>query len=634
MNSIVLEEFFEEIQKIEDYIQHIEKIDDFTKKYHYVKTDTINSIKQHLLKYRTEKKIFEYKSLIISLYGLLENYISEIIQEHILNISNIFNSYSDIPKKLSQQHFTLSIRLISILDEKRYHKYSDIDKYDILKILHNCVIDKKNYNLNKEAFIPSSGNLKHSKIVESFNIIDIKLDERLKINIEFKKFLETIFVHIDHLNSNELYEKINDLVERRNEIAHSNNINNLLSINEIRDYIVFLRSYAKALYDILLEKEIEYEKLYSYKKIDNVINIFGNSILAFELEYDYIQKDDYIIVKYDNSCYKKLKILELQKDNIPYQYLIANKKIKIAVNLGSEFKIRTNQEFYIKRRDNMTNILRAFINIIQNPIINLVDYYQGRNRINNSGKALENYIQDVFAGTLNEDDENQRLQRLEEVFSYQGNQNNPPDLILRSSDAIEVKKLQSKNSAIALNSSYPKAKLYASSPMITNACRSCEDWEEKDIIYTIGYTDDNALKSLWLVYGDCFCADREIYERIKDTISDGINSIPDVEFTQTNELGKVKKVDPLGITDLRIRGMWHIDNPNKIFDYLYEFDDEANFQVICLMKTDKYNSMPQEDRTMVEDLNNDNIIIQDVMIKNPNNPIQLIDAKLITFKVL
>jgi hypothetical protein len=282
----------------------------------------------------------------------------------------------------------------------------------------------------------------------------------------------------------------------------------------------------------------------------------------------------------------------------------------------------------------MTNILRAFINIIQNPIINLVDYYQGRNRINNSGKALENYIQDVFAGTLNEDDENQRLQRLEEVFSYQGNQNNPPDLILRSSDAIEVKKLQSKNSAIALNSSYPKAKLYASSPMITNACRSCEDWEEKDIIYTIGYTDDNALKSLWLVYGDCFCADREIYERIKDTISGGINSIPDVEFTQTNELGKVKKVDPLGITDLRIRGMWHIDNPNKIFDYLYEFDDEANFQVICLMKTDKYNSMPQEDRTMVEDLNNDNIIIQDVMIKNPNNPIQLIDAKLITFKVL
>jgi len=279
----------------------------------------------------------------------------------------------------------------------------------------------------------------------------------------------------------------------------------------------------------------------------------------------------------------------------------------------------------------MSNILKAFINIVQNPIINLVEYYQGRNRINNSGKALENFVQDAFAGTINEDDENQRLQKLEEIFSYQGNQNNPPDLILRNSDAIEVKKLQSKNSAIALNSSYPKAKLYANSSMITNACRTCEEWKEKDIIYTIGYTDDNSLKSLWLIYGDCFCADKEIYERIKNTIYDGINSIPDVEFTQTNELGKVKKVDPLGITDLRIRGMWHIANPNKIFDYIYEFDEDVSFQLICLMKLEQFNNMPQIDRDILEQL--ENVNIQDVKIKNPNNPIQLIDAKLLTFKV-
>lgn len=281
----------------------------------------------------------------------------------------------------------------------------------------------------------------------------------------------------------------------------------------------------------------------------------------------------------------------------------------------------------------MSNILKAFINITQNPITNLVDYYQGKNRVNNSGKALENYIQDIFAGTINENDANQRLQRLADVFSYQGNQNNPPDLILKNSDAIEVKKLQAKNSAIALNSSYPKAKLYAGSPMITSTCRACEEWDEKDIIYTIGYTDDSSLKSLWLIYGNCFCADKEIYERIKSTISKGINAISDVEFTQTNELGKVKKVDPLGITDLRIRGMWHIDNPNKIFKYIYEFDEDANFQLICLMKLEKYNSLPQEDRDILENLDNDNIFIEDIQIKNPNNPIWLMDAKLLTFRV-
>ena len=239
----------------------------------------------------------------------------------------------------------------------------------------------------------------------------------------------------------------------------------------------------------------------------------------------------------------------------------------------------------------------------------------------------------MFANTYHIDDESVRLEKLSEVYSYQGNKNNPPDLMLRDSDAIEIKKLESKNSAIALNSSYPKAKLYANNPMITKDCKECETWDIKDMLYAIGYVHSATLKSLWLVYGDCFCADKETYERIKNTISDGITSILDVEFTETKELGKVKKVDPLGITDLRIRGMWHIDNPNKTFSYIYNYDETKDFQLICLMKKDKYNSLESSDRKAIEDIHNDNIIVKDVKIKNPNNPVQLIDAKLLVFKV-
>ena len=104
-------------------------------------------------------------------------------------------------------------------------------------------------------------------------------------------------------------------------------------------------------------------------------------------------------------------------------------------------------------------------------------------------------------------------------FSYIGNQNNPPDLIIRNGDAIEIKKIENLNSAIALNSSYPKAKLHADSPMITKSCRECEDWREKDILYVIGVVaKENILKSLWFVYGDCYAAEKEIYEKIKNTL--------------------------------------------------------------------------------------------------------------------
>ncbi|TQV62549.1 MAG: NgoPII family restriction endonuclease [Sulfurovum sp.] len=279
----------------------------------------------------------------------------------------------------------------------------------------------------------------------------------------------------------------------------------------------------------------------------------------------------------------------------------------------------------------MSNILKAFVTIVNNNKINIDTLKSGNNRANNMGEGLENFIKNAFANTLNEDDELKRLSIFENIYAYMGNKNNPPDLILKNSDAIEIKKLESKNSAIALNSSYPKAKLHADSLMITKACRECEQWSEKDMLYAIGYTTQSQLKSLWFIYGDCFCADKEIYERIKDTISHGITSIADVEFTPTNELGKVKKVDPLGITDLRIRGMWHIENPTKIFNYLYNYDETKSFQLICLMKKEKYNSMPLEDIEAIEEL--ENVSIGDVKIKNPNNPVQLIDGVMLVFKI-
>jgi len=144
---------------------------------------------------------------------------------------------------------------------------------------------------------------------------------------------------------------------------------------------------------------------------------------------------------------------------------------------------------------------------------------------------------------------------------------------------------------------------------------------------------DKRLKLLWLIYGDCYAADREIYERVTDTIASGINQIPGVEFSETRELGRVNKVDPLNITYLRIRGMWGIQNPLSVFDYVnLGYDKNADFQIIAIMKSSKYLSFPIQDRNKLEGELNNNLRMFDVQVKSPNNPIQLIPAKIINYK--
>lgn len=281
---------------------------------------------------------------------------------------------------------------------------------------------------------------------------------------------------------------------------------------------------------------------------------------------------------------------------------------------------------------NTTNLLVALKNIVEHPVKNLTQHYnRSSNRANSAGEALENYIKDVFCGTLNTTNENTRNLVFSQHFSYLGNQNNPPDMLIRGGDAIEVKKMEGSGSGIALNSSYPKDKLYADSPMLTEACKSAEVWTEKDLLYAVGVAPQGVLQSLWFVYGDCYAANKATYERIKNAISEGIKALPHIEFAETKELGRVNKVDPLGITYLRIRGMWHIENPSKVFEYIAP-KTPADFAMHALLLADKYNRFPEQDRRNLESLSVAGLSITDVKIKSPNNPCRLLDAKLISFR--
>jgi hypothetical protein len=279
------------------------------------------------------------------------------------------------------------------------------------------------------------------------------------------------------------------------------------------------------------------------------------------------------------------------------------------------------------------NILTAIKAIVEDSNLQIENITDGKNRMNNMGEGLEIYIKNAFANSLQEKDEIVRLEKISQTFSYTGNKTNPPDMMLWNGDAIEVKKIESANSNLQLNSSHPKSKLLITNTKINKACRECEQWSEKDLIYSIGYIKSKALKSLWMVYGDCYAADIEIYQKVEDKIKESINSLEDIEInTDTNELSGIKNVDPLNITFLRVRGMWIIENPIKVYNYLYDYDKKAKFQLIVLMRESKYETFSQSDRRTIETL--DSLNIKNIKIKNPNNPANLIDAKLINFKVV
>jgi hypothetical protein len=282
----------------------------------------------------------------------------------------------------------------------------------------------------------------------------------------------------------------------------------------------------------------------------------------------------------------------------------------------------------------MTNILEAIVNIADLPTLTVKDLTFGNNRATNVGDGLEEFIKDSFSANNDITDNGVKKSRYQKTFSYEGSKTRPPDLMLRGGDAIEVKKTESLHSELQLNSSHPKAKLFASSKMINLHCKDCESWVEKDIIYTIGHIPKKSktLSSLWMIYGSIYAADDSVYTDLKNTITASLESAPDLDFSETNELGRVNFVDPLKITNMRIRGMWLLKPPVKVFDYVYNYDQDLKFQLVAIIPLEKYKNFPIDSINKIENHGKKIITISDIDVKNPNNPVKYIKCKLILIK--
>lgn len=90
-------------------------------------------------------------------------------------------------------------------------------------------------------------------------------------------------------------------------------------------------------------------------------------------------------------------------------------------------------------------------------------------------------------------------------------------------------------------------------------------------------------------------------------------------------------MDHLGISDLRVRGMWLIESPFKYFKYLYDdAHDEHSFRLMAIIPETKYNGFENRDE-FEETCKYNGVQITDEKLENPQNPAELINCKVIKY---
>lgn len=279
--------------------------------------------------------------------------------------------------------------------------------------------------------------------------------------------------------------------------------------------------------------------------------------------------------------------------------------------------------------ENKSSLLFALIQLYNLKVRNISEFYKDKissdNRINSQGEMLEWFVRDLFSGGYLIKDWKEKEEIWQNSFFHLGSVNKPPDFITHDGIAVEVKKAQTA-STIHFNSSYPKKHDYLD--------------EEKnvklDTIYAIGkLSKTNDLEMFWLVCGDCLFARNEVYFLHREEIKTHIGSAKDSDKQgKTKELGRYNKIDPLEITDLRIRSMYQVKHPEQVFDYLLENIqiDKEKIKCFSLILENNWKNFSLELKSQIKKLSSEeNFFIKDVSIKNPDNPKERLSAKFIYF---
>lgn len=354
MNIQSLENFKRELNQIKEYFKHIQYVNDVVD-YAILETDNeqikslLNRLKDHYSNFANDKKTFEYKASIISLYGLLEKYVEIWIKEYLDSLSTVVPEYNQINKKIRDNHFELSLKLINTITSRESAKYEHLTKETVLKRLNECIVNPSNYQINTEAFVILSGNLKHDKIVELFNKLGLNLNNELLKNEELNNQIGLTKEKISGTEKNIVYNKINDLVEMRNQIAHgSETVDQIKNISELEPYIQFLEKYCQAVFQSLFQQLIKQESIHTFQKIEKVIKIFNDKILTFEIENYTIKVEDMLIIETTEGRFYKKPILTIELDDQSYPELAVIEKTNIGISV--EPKIKPNQTFYIIKK--------------------------------------------------------------------------------------------------------------------------------------------------------------------------------------------------------------------------------------------------------------------------------------------
>ena len=230
------------------------------------------------------RKRFDYAAFIISLYACMERYVEDLVWAYARHQSGR-TKYVELPETLQHRNVQRSGELLAKhrLGEGRFER---LEPARVVANLHGCLSGTGGYQLTREAIIYHEKNLRPDVLQGLFKGIGVENVHTRARSVDVFESWYRGAKKLDSLPeggiSNEVIRRrLEDLVERRNQVAHGGALSDdLESVEQMSERIRFVEAYCNALFVVTVACTLKSVDTIQVKGVRRMQKLGPNVVVA------------------------------------------------------------------------------------------------------------------------------------------------------------------------------------------------------------------------------------------------------------------------------------------------------------------------------------------------------------------
>lgn len=295
-----------------------------------------------VVEFRNKKK-YDYVCAVVLIYGALERFIEDSVEEQITALCGATKSYAELPERLRVAHFNHFVTHLQRTRDARYDGNATAER--LAAAFAGCLEGKVPYELIAESLRHHTANFRPAVVDEYYGRVAVDAASRRAVATDaFSKYLQSLGTVAPVERPEAVLDLIVELVSRRNEVSHGD-ITNTLAPSELMPYCDQVEAYCRGLAEVLEAHLLAH--LVGFYGVDHgyPIAVFNHKIVCVQSRGELISVGSVLAVQRTDGSWYAATVVNVQVDGNDVLTTPKDEDVKVGLEIDRrckrDYRVRT-----------------------------------------------------------------------------------------------------------------------------------------------------------------------------------------------------------------------------------------------------------------------------------------------------